>query len=124
MAWILIILTCTISMKICLFQVFDRISTVSNAEIVKEVNAVFHFKLTDGSYVVDLKHGEGSVVKGSPDTKPDVVLVIDSENLLRMFNRELQPTTAFMTGKLTVKGDLTKALTLEKVMKAAREAGK
>ena len=112
------------TMKIFLFQVFDRISTVSNAEIVNEVNAVFHFKLTDGSYVVDLKHGEGSVMKGSPDTKPDVVLVIDSENLLRMFNRELQPTTAFMTGKLTVKGDLTKALTLEKVMKAAREAGK
>ena len=41
-----------------------------------------------------------------------------------MFNRELLPTTAFMTGKLTVKGDLTKALTLEKVMKAARESGK
>ena len=105
-------------------QVFDRIKTVANARIVEEVNATFHFKLSDASYVVDLKNGEGSVAKGSPETKPDVVLVIDSDNLLKLFNRELSPTTAFMTGKLTVKGDLSKALTLEKVMKAAREAGK
>ena len=35
---------------------------------------------------------------------------------------EIAPATAFMTGKVKISGDLTKALTLEKVMKAAREA--
>ena len=35
---------------------------------------------------------------------------------------ELAPATAFMTGKVKVSGDLSKALTLEKVMKATREA--
>ena len=34
----------------------------------------------------------------------------------------MSPATAFMTGQITVSGDLSKALTLEKVMKAAREA--
>ena len=35
---------------------------------------------------------------------------------------ELQPATAFMTGKLKLSGDLAKALSLEAVMKASREA--
>ena len=38
------------------------------------------------------------------------------------FLGELAPATAFMTGKVKVSGDLSKALTLEKVMKATREA--
>ena len=35
---------------------------------------------------------------------------------------EIAPATAFMTGKVKISGDLTKALALEKIMKAAREA--
>lgn len=104
---------------------FDRIKYVASADVVKEIGAVFHFKINnDKSYVVDLKNGNGSVVTGDPADKPDVTITMDPDNLLKMFNRELQPATAFMTGKLTVKGDLSKALTLEKVMKAAREAGR
>ena len=34
---------------------------------------------------------------------------------------ELAPATAFMTGKLKLSGDLSKALALESVLKAARE---
>ena len=34
---------------------------------------------------------------------------------------ELAPATAFMTGKLKLSGDLSKALALEAVLKAARE---
>ena len=41
---------------------------------------------------------------------------------LFLFLGELAPATAFMTGKVKVSGDLSKALTLEKVMKATREA--
>merc|ERR1711936_1055111 len=44
------------------------------------------------------------------------------EVFLKIFNRELAPASAFMTGKVKVSGDLAKALTLEKVMKATREA--
>ena len=107
------------------FQVFDRIKTVASSSVVAEVGAVYHFKISnDKYYVVDLKNGEGSVNTGEPAEKPEVTIIINSENLLKMFNRELQPATAFMTGKLTVKGDLSKALALEKIMKAAREAGK
>ena len=39
---------------------------------------------------------------------------------VQMFNRELKPATAFMSGKLKLSGDLSKALALENVMKASR----
>eukprot|EP00092_Neocalanus_flemingeri_P104536 GFUD01133917.1.p1 GENE.GFUD01133917.1~~GFUD01133917.1.p1 ORF type:complete len:151 (+),score=40.46 GFUD01133917.1:63-515(+) len=104
-------------------QVFDRIGAVADEKIVAQVKALFQFNLSnDTSYFVDLKNGAGKVGKGVSPEKPDVTITMEADNLLKMFNRELLPTTAFMTGKLTVKGDLTKALTLEKVMKAAREA--
>jgi putative sterol carrier protein len=105
--------------------VFDRIAHVADEEVVKQIGATFHFSIPNESgYYVDLKNGAGAVTKGEPAEKADVTVTMDADNLLKMFNRELLPTTAFMTGKLTVKGDLTKALTLEKVMKAARESGK
>ena len=34
---------------------------------------------------------------------------------------ELAPATAFMTGKLKLSGDLSKALALETILKSARE---
>ena len=38
-----------------------------------------------------------------------------------LFLGELAPATAFMTGKLKLSGDLSKALALETVLKSARE---
>merc|ERR1711971_243393 len=55
-------------------------------------------------------------------SEADVTITMNEEIFLKIFNRELAPATAFMTGKVKVSGDLSKALTLEKVMKATREA--
>merc|ERR1711974_382769 len=105
-------------------EVFDRIKHVASPAVVKEVGAVFHFKVSDQSYVVDLKNGAGSVTTGAPTAEPDVNVQTDTANLLKLFNREIEPMNALSTGVITMQGDLTKALTLEKVMVAAREAGK
>merc|ERR1712055_507655 len=90
----------------------------------EQTGAVFHFKVSDQSYVVDLKNGEGSVATGTPSVEPDVTVQMESDSLLKLFNREIEPMNALSSGVITMKGDLTKALTLEKVMVAAREAGK
>ena len=75
-----------------------------------------------GKYFIDFKNGTGNVGEGDPAHKPDVTISMNEDVFLKIFNRELAPATAFMTGKVKVSGDLSKALTLEKVMKAAREA--
>merc|ERR1712066_159790 len=94
-------------------EALDRIKHVASPAVVKEVGAVFHFKVSDQSYVVDLKNGAGSVTTGAPTAEPDVAVQMDTAHLL---NREIEPMNALSTGVITMQGDLTKALTLEKVM--------
>merc|ERR1712223_1790584 len=109
-------------------QVFERIKTVANADMVEKVKACYVFQVDgDGlKYYIDLKEGEGQVGEGDvpnkpADFKPEVKITMSQENMLKKFNRELAPATAFMTGKLKLSGDLSKALALESVLKAARE---
>jgi len=109
-------------------EVFDRIKIVANAEMVAKVKASYVFDVEgEGKFFIDFTSGDGNVGTGEvPDKpegyKPDVRIKINKDNCLKMFNRELAPATAFMTGKLKLSGDLAKALSLEAVMKASREA--
>lgn len=109
-------------------QVFERIKSVANAAMVEKVNACYIFQVDgDGRmFYIDLKEGEGQVGEGDipnkpADFKPEVRITMTEENMLKMFNRDLAPATAFMTGKLKLSGDLSKALALESILKAARE---
>jgi putative sterol carrier protein/NAD(P)-dependent dehydrogenase (short-subunit alcohol dehydrogenase family) len=104
-------------------QVFERIETICSAETVEQIKAIFVFDI-EGSekYFLDFKNGSGKVGRGDPDMKADVVIKMNEDNALKIFNRTLKPATAFMTGQITVSGDLSKAFALEKIMKKAREA--
>jgi len=104
-------------------EVLDRISAVKSEAIVKQVGAIYLFDVKEkGKYHIDFKNGSGAVGEGEAPTKADVTISMNEEVFLKIFNRELAPASAFMTGKVKVSGDLAKALTLEKVMKATREA--
>jgi len=103
-------------------QVFDKLKQVASPEIVSKVDAVYVFDVEDkGKWHVDLKTGSGSVGQGIPQEKADVTITINEKNFLKMFNRELKPATAFMSGKLKLSGDLAKAMALETVMKETRD---
>jgi len=97
---------------------------ICNEKTVEQVKSSFVFDVEEeGKYHVDFKEGEGAVGEGEPPSgTPDVTIKMNKTNFLKIFNRELSPASAFMTGQIKVSGDLAKALTLEKVMKAAREA--
>jgi len=104
-------------------EVLGRIKAVASEAIVKQVGAIYLFDVSGkGKYFIDFKNGNGEVGDGEPSNKADVTITMNEETFLKVFNRELAPATGFMTGKVKVSGDLSKALTLEKVMKATREA--
>ena len=71
-----------------------------------------------GEWYVDLKNGSGSAGSGTaPGGSPDVTMKMDSEDFVKMFQGEMKPTAAFMSGKLEIDGDLMKAMKLETLMK-------
>lgn len=103
--------------------VFDRIKTVASPAIVKKIKAVFVFDIEgEGRWHVDLKNGKGDVGFADPSIKADVTVTLNKETFLKIFNRELKAATAFMNGQMKLSGDLSKAMALESMMKATRNA--
>lgn len=98
---------------------FQKIESHLSEELVKKTNATFQFNVKGseaGTWYLDLKSGSGKCGKGEPSFQPDAILTMDSKNFFDMFTGKLKATSAFMTGKLKISGDLQKAMKLEKLM--------
>ena len=69
-----------------------------------------------GKYYLDLKNSPGATGEGTPDDA-QVTMTLSAEDFAKMFSGKLNPTQAFMSGQLKIKGDLGLAMKLEKLMK-------
>lgn len=104
-------------------ELFTVIGKNITPELVKKTQAVFQFNVKgkeEGIWHIDLKNGEGSCGQGEPKHTADATLTMDSTNFADMFSGKLKATNAFMMGKLKIKGDLQKAMKLEKMMKSLK----
>jgi putative sterol carrier protein len=66
-----------------------------------------------GQWVVQVDDGKVSVSEGGGDA--DTTIQATQDNFLAISRGELNPTTAYMTGKLKIKGDMGAALKLQKL---------
>ena len=66
-----------------------------------------------GQWVVQVVDGKVSVSEGTGEA--DTTIQATEENFLAISRGELNPTTAYMTGKLKIKGDMGAALKLQKL---------
>ena len=78
----------------------------------------------DSTITVDLK-GEGFIhIDGAKVTNEDLpadcTIIVSREDLESMVRGELDPTMAFMTGRLKINGDMSVALKLQPILSAAR----
>nr|XP_018917446.1 PREDICTED: peroxisomal multifunctional enzyme type 2 isoform X1 [Bemisia tabaci] len=96
----------------------------SDKEVCKKINAVFVYNITKDKNVVatwtcDLK--QGKVYKGLPvgGAKADTTLTVDDEDMIDIALGKLNPQTAFMKGKLKIKGNIMLAQKLKALQTAA-----
>ena len=66
-----------------------------------------------GQWLVDVDDGKVKVTEGGESA--DTTLTISEDNFMQIVRGELNPTTAYMTGKLKVKGDMGAAMKLQKL---------
>ncbi|XP_050298873.1 hydroxysteroid dehydrogenase-like protein 2 [Anthonomus grandis grandis] len=100
-------------------KLFQAIESNLTPETVSKTQAVFAFVVTGeeaGKWFIDLKTGKGACGQGEPPSAPDATLTMDSKNFFNLFNGKLKPATAYMMGKLKIKGNLQQAMKLEKLM--------
>jgi putative sterol carrier protein len=67
----------------------------------------------EGQWLVDVRDGKLSVTEGGGDA--DATITTSGENFDKIVAGELNPTTAYMTGKLKIKGDMGAAMKLQKL---------
>jgi putative sterol carrier protein len=66
-----------------------------------------------GKWTVDVRDGKVAVTEGGDSA--DAEISTSEETFLKVMSSELNPTTAYMTGKLKIKGDMGAAMKLQKL---------
>ncbi|XP_053910829.1 hydroxysteroid dehydrogenase-like protein 2 [Cuculus canorus] len=100
-------------------ETFRVIQGTMSEEYVRSTQGVFQFELSGdegGTWYIDLKTKGGSAGFGKPPVAADVVMSMSSAHFVEMFTGKLKPTLAFMSGKLRIKGNMTLAIKLEKML--------
>ncbi len=85
------------------------LKSMINPDLVKSVNGVYSFNITDASpadWYLDLKNGNGSLNSGAFDGKVDCTLTLNTEVFNKLTSGSMKATTAFMSGKLKIKGNI------------------
>jgi len=94
------------------------------SEILEKAAAELNDKLSAGGFDASAKfeiNGLGAIILDSDgarvsDEEADVTLSADTETFQEILTGELNPTSAFMTGKLSVDGDMGVAMKLASVL--------
>ena len=66
-----------------------------------------------GAWTVKVQDGQVTVDEGAADS--DCTISTSEENFMKIVRGEQNPTTAYMSGKLKIKGDMGAAMKLQKL---------
>lgn len=101
------------AMKVeALFDQLPALLKEQGAEICKKVGYVYHFDISPAkgkpatTWTLDLKNGNGSVKKGKEGKADATFAMTDDDAYNVMVTRTLNPQTAFMQGKMKIKGNM------------------
>jgi putative sterol carrier protein len=95
-------------------EFFETLETRVDASKAAGMTASYKFDIEgSGSWFVDVDDGKVTVTEDGGDA--DCTISASSETFLKIANREQNPTAAYMSGKLKVKGDMGQAMKLQRL---------
>ena len=94
-------------------EFFDNLKSVDAAKTAGMRNSYLFDIDGAGAWVVKVDDGSIDVTEGAGDA--DVTLTASEEDFMKIVNGEQNPTSAYMTGKLKIKGDMGAAMKLQKL---------
>jgi putative sterol carrier protein len=93
-------------------EFFDNLATRADASKTAGMSNSYLFEIDGaGEWKVDVEDGTITVAEGPGEA--DVTISTSAETFERIIAGEQNPTSAYMTGKLKVKGDMGAALKLQ-----------
>ncbi len=95
-------------------EFFETLESRVDASKTAGMNNSYLFDIEGaGQWKVDVRDGNVSVTEGGGDA--DVTISASEDTFNQIAAGELNPTSAYMTGKLKVKGDMGAAMKLQKL---------
>lgn len=95
-------------------EFFETLETRVDPSKAKGMMASYKFDIDGaGTWLVDVDDGRVSVTEGDGDA--DCTISASAETFRKIANGEQNPTAAYMSGKLKVKGDIGQAMKLQKL---------
>ncbi|MBA3735185.1 MAG: SCP2 sterol-binding domain-containing protein [Actinobacteria bacterium] len=95
-------------------QFFDNLESGADASKTSGMTNSYLFDIEGaGKWTVRVDDGRVSVTEGGEDA--DAVISTSEETFEKIVSGEQNPTSAYMTGKLKVKGDMGAAMKLQKL---------
>ncbi|MGO8687244.1 MAG: SCP2 sterol-binding domain-containing protein [Candidatus Dormibacteria bacterium] len=101
-------------------EIFDEVNArLTDPAKVGGTNAAYQFDLTGddgGPYHIVLKDGKGEAGAGTVEN-PNTTISMSAGDFVGLATGKLDPTMAFMTGKLKVRGDMALAMKLQNLLR-------
>jgi putative sterol carrier protein len=95
-------------------EFFDGLATRVSADRIAGMNNTYVFDIEGaGAWTVAIADGALSVTEGAGEG--ECTISASEENFEKIVAGEQNPTTAYMTGKLKIKGDMGAAMKLQKL---------
>ena len=95
-------------------ELFDTLETRIDPSKTAGMTNSYLFDIDGaGKWKVDVQDGNVKVTEGAEDA--DVTITTSEETFDKIVKREQNATSAYMTGKLKVKGDMGAAMKLQKL---------
>jgi putative sterol carrier protein len=95
-------------------EFFDGLAARTDESKTAGMNNSYLFEIEGaGTWVVAVADGKVNVNEGAGEA--ETTITTTEENFLAISRGELNPTTAYMTGKLKIKGDMGAAMKLQKL---------
>jgi putative sterol carrier protein len=93
---------------------FDTLASRADASKLAGMSNSYLFDIEgEGEWLVDVRDGAISVTEGGGEA--DATIQTGAETFEKIVSGEQNPTTAYMTGKLKIKGDMGAAMKLQKI---------
>jgi putative sterol carrier protein len=93
---------------------FDSLESRADASKLAGMSNSYLFDIEgEGQWLVDVRDGAVTVTPGGGEA--DATITTSAETFEKIVAGEQNPTTAYMTGKLKIKGDMGAAMKLQKI---------
>lgn len=99
--------------------VFEEMAKRLATRDLSDVDAIFQFNISgeeEGYWTVDLKQSPAAVEEAQSDDA-DCTISMNDDDFLALAQGNLDPTMAFMQGKVKIQGNMGLALKLDKIMR-------